>query len=139
MAEGGRRGKIVGLSAAASEAGDGVIFGGNRRIGVTGVRVGRTIRAVSRFSMVGAEPACSGRGGSAIRTVSFFGSAMDDQRALKKIAQTSGCCHLFIWSTAVSPVRRMGVSPVHLVKQTTGGTPVGRTAETAVLLRHPIL
>jgi len=44
--------------------------------------------------MLGMEPACSGRGGSAILTVSFFGSAMGDQRALK-IAQTDARCHLF--------------------------------------------
>ena len=77
---GGRRAKIVGVSGAASAAGMGVIVGG-RRIGVIGVRVGRTMRAVSRFSALGTEPACSGRGGSAIRTVSFFGSAMNDLRA----------------------------------------------------------
>src|SRR5438067_7714454 len=72
---GGRR-KIAGWSAVASEAASGVIFGG-RRIAATGVRVGRTMRAVSRFSMPGAEPPCSGLRGSAIRTVSFFGSAME--------------------------------------------------------------
>ena len=73
---GGRRGKTLGASAVDSEEGSGVIVGGNRRIVVTGVREGRTIRAVSRFAMLGAEAACSGRGGSAMRTVSFFGSAM---------------------------------------------------------------
>ena len=73
---GGRRGKTVDVSAAASAAGIGVIVGVNRRIGVTGVRVGRTIRAVSRFSPLGAEPACSGPAGSEIRTDSFFGSSM---------------------------------------------------------------
>jgi hypothetical protein len=61
-----------------------VIFGGDRRIGVAGARVGRTIRAVSRFAISGAEPPFSGRGGSAILTVSFFGSAMNDQRAVRK-------------------------------------------------------
>ena len=45
-------------------------------MGVTGVRVGRTMRVVSRFVTAGVELACSGRGGSAIRTVSFLGSAM---------------------------------------------------------------
>jgi hypothetical protein len=65
------------------EAGDVVIFGGNRRIGVTGVRDGRTIRAVSRFATVGALAACSGRGGSAMRTVSFFGSAMSESERLQ--------------------------------------------------------
>jgi hypothetical protein len=81
---GGRRGKVLGASAVDSEEGSGVIAGGNRRIGVTGVREGRTIRAVSRFATPGAEEAGSGRGGSAIRTVSFFGSAMGDQRAIRK-------------------------------------------------------
>lgn len=78
---GGRRGKMSGASVVDPEEGRGVIFGGNRRIGVTGVREGRTIRAVSRFAMLGAEAACSGPGGSAMRTVSFFGSAMIDLRA----------------------------------------------------------
>ena len=73
---GGRRGKMVGASVVASEAGEDAIWGGNRRMGATGVRVGSTMRAVSRFMMLGATAACSGRGGSAIRTVSFFGSAM---------------------------------------------------------------
>jgi hypothetical protein len=79
-ATGGRRGKRVGGAVVESEEGREVIFGGNRRTGVTGVREGKTIRAVSRLAILGAEAACSGRGGSAIRTVSFFGSAM---RALK--------------------------------------------------------
>src|SRR5438477_3413237 len=89
---GGRR-KIVGVSAVVSAAGSGVIVGG-RRIGVTGVRVGRTMRVVSPLAMLGAEPACSGRGGSAIRTVSFFGSAMEGGPT--KIAQRQGSCHLFL-------------------------------------------
>jgi hypothetical protein len=75
-ATGGRRGTTLGASAADSAGGSGVIVGGNRRIGVTGVREGKTIRAVSRFATLGAEEACSGRGGRAMRTVSFFGSAM---------------------------------------------------------------
>src|SRR5207237_3544756 len=73
---GGRRGKTVDVSAAASAAGIGVIVGGNRRIGVTGVRVGWKMRVVSRFSTLGAEPACSGPAGSEIRTGSSFGSSM---------------------------------------------------------------
>src|SRR5438270_101155 len=56
---GGRRGKPVDVSAAASAAGIGVIVGGNRRIGVTGVRVGRTLRAVSRFSIGRDDPSGS--------------------------------------------------------------------------------
>jgi hypothetical protein len=91
---GGRRGKTFGTPVIDSEEGSGAILGGNRRIGVTGVREGKTIRAVSCFATLGIEPACSGRGGSAMRTVSFFGSAMSDQRAIKKIAQTGVCCHL---------------------------------------------
>src|SRR3954469_52085 len=74
------RGNTFGVSVADSGAGNDVILGGNRRIGVTGVRDGKTIRAVSRLAILGAEPACSGRGGSAMRTVSFFGSAMSHQR-----------------------------------------------------------
>ena len=83
---GGRRGKTFGAWAVDSEEGGGVIFGGNRRMGITGVREGRTMRAVSRFATLGADAACSGRGGSAMRTVSFFGSAMGGRRAIKKVA-----------------------------------------------------
>jgi hypothetical protein len=46
---GGRRGKTLGAAAVDSEENGGVIFGGNRRIGMTGIRVGKTIRAVSVF------------------------------------------------------------------------------------------
>ena len=88
---GGRRGKILGASVADSGAAGGGVTVGGRRIGVVGVREGRTMRAVSRFSRLGAEPAWAGRGGSAMRTVSFFGSAM---RASRKIAQIAGRCHL---------------------------------------------
>jgi hypothetical protein len=45
----GRRGKIPGDAAVDSEESGGVIFGGNRRIRMTGVRGGRTIRTVSVF------------------------------------------------------------------------------------------
>jgi len=72
---GGGRSKIVGVSALGSAAGRGVILGG-RRIGVTGVRLGKTMRVVSVLGTFGAVPACSGPGGNAIRVVSFFGSAM---------------------------------------------------------------
>src|SRR6476659_2583973 len=72
---GGRRGRTDGGSGLAPDEGNGVIFGGGRRIGVTGVREGRTMRAVSRFTSFAWE-ALSGRGGSAIRTDSFLGSAM---------------------------------------------------------------
>jgi hypothetical protein len=93
---GGRRGRTLGASGVDPEEGSDVICGGNRRIGVTGVRDGRTILAVSRLATLGSEAACSGGGGSAIRTVSFFGSAMGEQRAIKKIAQTGVGCHLLI-------------------------------------------
>lgn len=84
---GGRRGKMRGASVdgpGSCEEGSGVILGGNRRIGVTGVRDGSTMRAVSRFAAPGGEPACSGRGGSAMRTVSFFGSAISESQAISK-------------------------------------------------------
>jgi hypothetical protein len=73
---GGCRGKTLGASAIDSAEGGGVIFGGNRRMGVTGVREGKTIRVVSCFATLETAAACSGRGGSAMRTISFFGSAM---------------------------------------------------------------
>jgi hypothetical protein len=46
---GGCRGKTLGAAAVDSEDSGGVIFGGNRRMGMTGIRVGKTIRAVSVF------------------------------------------------------------------------------------------
>ena len=86
----GRRGEKAGASAVDPDEEAGAILGGNRRIGVTGVREGRTIRAVSRLAMFGAAAACSGRGGSAMRTVSFFGSAMSNQRASTKSHKSVG-------------------------------------------------
>lgn len=81
---GGRRGSTTDGSGFALAEGNGVIFGGVRRIGVTGVREGRTIRAVSRFTSFAEGAVDSGRGGSAMRTVSFFGSAMSELRAQRK-------------------------------------------------------
>src|SRR5947209_4629928 len=73
-----------GIGADSGAASD-VMSAGGRRMGVTGgVRDGRTIRAVSRFSADGIAPACSGRGGTAMRTVSFFGSAMTGGTPPKK-------------------------------------------------------
>jgi hypothetical protein len=72
----GRRGKILGASAVDSAEGGWTILGGTRRIDVTEGLEGSTIRAVSGFAAFGSAAACSGRGGSAMRTVSFFGSAM---------------------------------------------------------------
>jgi hypothetical protein len=76
---GGRRNDVRGVSAAVSTlTGDGGVNAvGGRLGGRTGVREGRTIRAVSRLG----SPFCgssfgSGRGGKAMRTVSFFGSAI---------------------------------------------------------------
>ncbi|MEY2557939.1 MAG: hypothetical protein QOE34_1364 [Verrucomicrobiota bacterium] len=86
---GGRRSEMMGDSAAGPLAvGGGVIVGGERRGGTTGVREGKTILAVSRL----APPFCgscsvSGLGGSAIRTVSFFGSAMATRVAPRKFAE----------------------------------------------------
>jgi hypothetical protein len=94
VTRGCRREITDGASGAGPAEGNGVIVGGNRRIGVTGVREGRTIRAVSRFGSFDEEPAASSRGGSAIRTVSFFGSAMSEQCAHQKIAQRYCLCHL---------------------------------------------
>jgi hypothetical protein len=42
-------GSNSGAAAVDSEESAGVIFGGNRRVGMTGIRVGKTIRAVSVF------------------------------------------------------------------------------------------
>jgi len=90
---GGRRNEVKGVSAAGSRlTGDGGVNAvGGRLGGRTGVREGRTIRAVSRLG----SPFCgssvgSGRGGSAMRTVSFFGSAITTtQVARRKIAEIS--------------------------------------------------
>jgi hypothetical protein len=90
---GGRRNEVNGVSGAGSAltGAGGVAAMGGRRGGRTGVREGRTIRAVSRL----ASPFCgstfgSGRGGSAMRTVSFFGSAITSNYvARRKIAEIS--------------------------------------------------
>jgi hypothetical protein len=72
----GRRGKILGATAVDSAEGGVTILGGSRRIDVTEGLEGRTIRAASCFAALGSAAACSDRAGSAMRTVSFFGSAM---------------------------------------------------------------
>jgi hypothetical protein len=86
---GGRRNEVIGDSAAGSApvAGEGFIVGGNRRGGTTGVREGRTILAVSFAPPFCGSCLASGLGGSAMRTVSFFGSAMANQVAPGKIAE----------------------------------------------------
>jgi hypothetical protein len=112
---GGRRRETVGGSAGESDDGVGAIFGGKRRNGATGVRDGRTIRAVSRWPPFEGDGDWSGRGGSAIRTVSFFGSAMSGHLAASKVAQLSVRCHLLTSAnrkfsgrvaTAVTPADR---------------------------------
>jgi hypothetical protein len=64
--------------------------GGDRRGGMAGVRDGRRIRAVSclasSFWRLGVV---SGLWGSEMRTISFFGSAMRDHVAPRKIAENS--------------------------------------------------
>jgi hypothetical protein len=99
---GGRRGRTTGGSGFAPDDGNGVIFGGNRRIGVAGVREGRTMRAVSRFASL-AWAAFSGRGGSAMRTVSFFGSAMSEQRAQRKSHKRAAAVTRFYSRIGKSP------------------------------------
>jgi hypothetical protein len=99
---GGRLGKMRGASIVAGSVsgveGSALILGGKRRIGVTGVREGKTIRAVS-LATLGAEPACSGRGGSAMRTVSFFGSAMTISERFQNRTNLAGLSlvNLFFW------------------------------------------
>ncbi|HEY2615125.1 MAG TPA: hypothetical protein VGI42_05410 [Chthoniobacterales bacterium] len=75
----GGLGNEVGGETLAESSGEdgGWIVGGNRRTGaaLTGVRDGRTIRAVSRFTVADSGDT-SGLGGNAMRTVSFLGSAI---------------------------------------------------------------
>jgi len=86
---GGRRETMGDSDAGSLPTGDGgLMIGGERLGGMAGVLEGSTIRAVSRL----ASPFCgssvvSGLGGSAMRTVSFFGSAITDQVAPRKIAE----------------------------------------------------
>ena len=69
---------------------DGVIVGGDRRDGMAGVRDGRRIGAVSCLASSFWKPGVvAGLWGSAMRTVSFFGSAMTDHVAPRKIAENS--------------------------------------------------
>src|SRR5476649_1997506 len=88
-ATGGRRDEMTGASLAESGARvGGAIVGGTRRGGMTGAREGRAIRAVSRFSPPFWPPSFgAARGGRAMRTVSFFGSAMAHHCCVTKIAE----------------------------------------------------
>jgi hypothetical protein len=90
---GGRRNGITGDSAeGAMPIGVvvGLIVGGSRRGGTAGVREGRTILAVSRVApLFCGLCVVSGLGGSAMRIVSFFGSAMTGHVAPRKIAEIS--------------------------------------------------
>ena len=85
---GGRCDETTGIPAL---TGDGwMIDGGDRRVGMTGVRDGRGIRAKSCFATSFWRPGViSDPWGSALRTVSFFGSAMTDHVAPRKIAENS--------------------------------------------------
>jgi hypothetical protein len=74
------------------EATNAVIFGGTRRTGATGVREGRTILTVSCLAALPEGEALSGRGGSAMRTGSFFGSVMGGP-SVWKMAQRTAPCH----------------------------------------------
>lgn len=101
---GGRRsGKAEG-SATCSLFATGAIFGGNRGP-LTGARDGRTIRAVSRLASPDAAEACSGRGGRAMRTVSFFGSAMDEQQRQRKSHKRAGAVTRFRGGPAIFATR----------------------------------
>jgi len=73
---GGRRGKAVDVSTVISVVDRGVIVGGSRRIDITGVLLGKEMRVVSGLGTPGSEPGDSDLEGSAMRTVSFLGSAM---------------------------------------------------------------
>ena len=72
----GRRGKAVDVSTVISVVDRGVIVGGSRRIDITGVLLGKEMRVVPGLVALGIEPVGSDLGGSAMRTVSFLGSAM---------------------------------------------------------------
>src|SRR5687768_7563561 len=63
--------------------GNGVIFGGTRRIGAAGVRAGRTLLTTGCSPPFPEGDVLSGRGGTAIRTGSFFGSVMGGLTARK--------------------------------------------------------
>jgi hypothetical protein len=66
------------------------IVGGDRRDGTADVRDGRGIRAISCFApSFWRTGVVSGLWGSAMRTVSFFGSAMTNHVAPRKMAKNS--------------------------------------------------
>ena len=73
-----------------SSTGDGGNGGGERRGGIAGgTREGKRMRAVSRLAPASGSAAGSGRGGNAMRTVSFFGSAITNHGGLRKIAENT--------------------------------------------------
>jgi hypothetical protein len=85
---GGRCDEMTGLLVLTGDGG--VIVGGDRRGGTAGVRDGRGIRAISCLAPSFWRPGVvSGLWGSALRTVSFFGSAMTGHVAPRKIAENS--------------------------------------------------
>ena len=73
-----------------SSVDDGGKGGGERRGGIAGcTREGKRMRAVSRFALASGSATASGRCGNAIRTVSFFGSAITNHGGLRKIAENT--------------------------------------------------
>ncbi len=85
---GGRCDEMMGVPVLTGDVG--VIVGADRRGGMAGVRDGRRIRAASCFAPSFWRPCVvSGLWGSAMRTVSFFGSSMTDHVAPRKIAENS--------------------------------------------------
>jgi len=82
-------GRGCGIGEAATFASTAIV-GGDRRGRMAGVRAGRGIRAISRFAPSFRRPGvASGMWGSALRTVSFFGSAMTERVAPRRIAENS--------------------------------------------------
>ena len=74
----------------AATLGGTAIVGGDRCGGMVDVRDDRGIRAISCFAPSFWRPGVvSGLGGSAMRTGSFFGSAMTDHVATRKMAKNS--------------------------------------------------
>jgi hypothetical protein len=66
------------------------IVGGGRCGRMAGDRAGRGIRAISYLALSSLRPGVtSGVWGGALRTVSFFGSAMPDRVAPRKLAENS--------------------------------------------------
>jgi len=76
---------------------DGMIFGGTRRTGAQGTRDGRRILPVSGWAVLAEGGALSGRGGSAIRTGSLFGSVMGGP-SVRDSDTNNGALSFLIWN-----------------------------------------